>query len=192
VFNLQGSEIIVILLLALVVLGPEKLPDAVRRFMKTYNELRKMGQGFQSELKSALDEPMRELRDTANLIKEQADPTRLFEEASAQQRLEDAVPAGPTAEPDAPEDDTPAEPDAPVDAAIVVDHAPVDDEPVDPTATVEDPSAADPAGDDGPLGDLDPGSVTIGTPPPVPPVRPAGTVTPLHQPERLGDEAESA
>ena len=53
-FNLQGSEIIVILLIALVVLGPEKLPDAVRRFMQTYNELKKMGSGFQSEIKQRL------------------------------------------------------------------------------------------------------------------------------------------
>ena len=55
-FNLQGSEIIIILLLALVVLGPDKLPDAVKRFSQTYSELKKMGSGFQTELKSALDE----------------------------------------------------------------------------------------------------------------------------------------
>ena len=40
-FNLQGSEIVVILLLALVVLGPEKLPDAVRKFTQTYAELKR-------------------------------------------------------------------------------------------------------------------------------------------------------
>ena len=67
-FNLQGSEIIVILLLALVVLGPEKLADAIRKFSQTYGELKKMGNGFQSELKSALDEPMREVRETADLV----------------------------------------------------------------------------------------------------------------------------
>jgi Tat protein translocase TatB subunit len=75
VFNLQGSEIVVILLLALVVLGPEKLPDAIRRFSKTYAELKKMGSGFQSELKNALDEPMREMRETSDLIRRAADPS---------------------------------------------------------------------------------------------------------------------
>jgi sec-independent protein translocase protein TatB len=30
VFNMSGSEIVVILLLALIVLGPEKLPEAIR------------------------------------------------------------------------------------------------------------------------------------------------------------------
>lgn len=83
-FNLQGSEIIVILLLALVVLGPEKLPDAIRRFSRTYAELKKMGSGFQSELKSALDEPMREMRETADLVMNAADPQKLSEEAEAE------------------------------------------------------------------------------------------------------------
>lgn len=88
-FNLQGSEIIVILLLALVVLGPEKLPDAVRKFTQTYAELKKMGSGFQSELKSALDEPMREMRETANMVRDAADPAKVAAEAEAEQRLRD-------------------------------------------------------------------------------------------------------
>jgi sec-independent protein translocase protein TatB len=69
VFNLSGSEVVFILLAALVVLGPEKLPGAIRQFGRIYSELRKMGQGFQSELKEAFDEPMRELRETADLAK---------------------------------------------------------------------------------------------------------------------------
>jgi sec-independent protein translocase protein TatB len=81
VFNLQGSEIIFILLIALVVLGPEKLPGAIRRATRTYAELRKMGDSFQSEFKAVIDEPMRELRDTANLIKDQADPKKVAEAA---------------------------------------------------------------------------------------------------------------
>ena len=72
-FNLSGSEIVVILLLALVVLGPEKLPDALRRAGRTYAELKKMGNSFQEEVKSALDEPMREMRDTADLLRQAAD-----------------------------------------------------------------------------------------------------------------------
>lgn len=71
-FNLSGSEIIFILLLALVVLGPEKLPDAIRKFGKTYGEVKKVSHGFQSELRSALDEPMREMRETADLARKAA------------------------------------------------------------------------------------------------------------------------
>ena len=68
-FNLSGSEMVFLLLLALIILGPEKLPDAVRRFGKGYAEFKKMSSGFQSELKSALDEPMREMRETADAFK---------------------------------------------------------------------------------------------------------------------------
>jgi sec-independent protein translocase protein TatB len=72
VFNFSGSEIIFLLLVALIILGPEKLPDAVRSFGRTYSELKKMTTGFQSELKQALDEPMREMRETADAIKQAA------------------------------------------------------------------------------------------------------------------------
>lgn len=68
-FNIQGSELIFLLLIALVVLGPEKLPDAVRKFGRTYSEFKKVANGFQGELRSALDEPMRELRSTADAVR---------------------------------------------------------------------------------------------------------------------------
>jgi sec-independent protein translocase protein TatB len=70
VFNLSGSEIVVIVLLALIVLGPEKLPEAIRRFGRVYGELKRMSTGFQSEFRNAFDEPMRELRETAQLTKD--------------------------------------------------------------------------------------------------------------------------
>jgi Tat protein translocase TatB subunit len=73
VFNLTGSEIVVILLLALVILGPEKLPDAIRRFGRTYAELKKLGTGFQDEFKAAIDQPMREMRETTDMLRRSAD-----------------------------------------------------------------------------------------------------------------------
>ena len=76
-FNLQGSEIVIVLLLALVVLGPEKLPDAMRKLGEFYAELKKMSSGFQSEFRAAIDEPMREVRDTANVLRDSADLTKL-------------------------------------------------------------------------------------------------------------------
>ncbi len=51
--NLGGAEILVILLVALIVLGPTKLPPAVRQVGKFVGEIRRMGQGFQQELESA-------------------------------------------------------------------------------------------------------------------------------------------
>ncbi len=76
-FNLQGSELVIILLLALVVLGPEKLPDAMRKMGQFYAELRKMSNSFQKEFKAAVDEPMREVRETANILRDSADFRKL-------------------------------------------------------------------------------------------------------------------
>ncbi|MCB0993734.1 MAG: twin-arginine translocase TatA/TatE family subunit [Acidimicrobiales bacterium] len=57
-FNLGGGEILVILLLALIVLGPAKLPEAARKMGQTLNELKKISKGFQDEFQSVLDEPV--------------------------------------------------------------------------------------------------------------------------------------
>jgi len=73
VFNLQGSELIIILLLALVVLGPEKLPEAMRKLGQFYAELKKMSSGFQQEFRNATDEPLREIRETANTLRDSMD-----------------------------------------------------------------------------------------------------------------------
>lgn len=72
-FNFQGSELIIIVLLALVVLGPEKLPDAMRRMGRFYADLKKMSSSFQQEFRAAVDEPMKEVRETANLLRDSAD-----------------------------------------------------------------------------------------------------------------------
>jgi sec-independent protein translocase protein TatB len=72
VFNFSGSEIVFLLLLALIILGPEKLPEAIRKFGSTYAEFKKVTTGFQTELKQALDEPVREMRETAEMLKQAA------------------------------------------------------------------------------------------------------------------------
>lgn len=61
-FNLQGGELIIIALLALVVLGPEKLPEAARWFGRIYAQIRRMGDGFTQEFQSAVKEPLDDLR----------------------------------------------------------------------------------------------------------------------------------
>jgi sec-independent protein translocase protein TatB len=62
VFNLSGSEIVFILLAALVLLGPEKLPETLRKVGRVYAEVRKISNGFQSELRSVIDEPTKDIR----------------------------------------------------------------------------------------------------------------------------------
>ncbi len=54
-FNIGGGEVIVILLIALIVLGPNRLPDAARTIGKTMGELRRLSSSFQNEVRGALD-----------------------------------------------------------------------------------------------------------------------------------------
>lgn len=55
-FNIGGGEFIVIALIALIVLGPQRLPDAARQVGKTVGELRRISSGFQRELRDAFDD----------------------------------------------------------------------------------------------------------------------------------------
>lgn len=54
-FNIGGAEFLVILLVALLVLGPNKLPQAARQVGHFLGEFRRVADGFQQELKSAMD-----------------------------------------------------------------------------------------------------------------------------------------
>ncbi len=55
-FNIGSAELLVILLVALLVLGPTKLPTAVRDAGKWMGELRRLSSGFQSEVRRALED----------------------------------------------------------------------------------------------------------------------------------------
>ena len=151
VFNLQGSEVIIILLLALVVLGPEKLPDAVRKFNQTYGDLKKMGTGFHSELKNAIDEPMREMRETTDRLRDAADPSKVGDRTPAE-----SLPL--TIAPVESGTDTPQDPSSAVGAGNEIVDGPAEND----VAETPDPS--------------DPGSDTIATPgdPPTPVSPPSG------------------
>lgn len=55
--NLGTGELLVIFLVALIVLGPNKLPDAARQAGKMMAELRRLSGGFQDEMRAAMREP---------------------------------------------------------------------------------------------------------------------------------------
>jgi sec-independent protein translocase protein TatB len=55
-FNVGGGELLVIALIALIVLGPQRLPDAARQVGRVMGDLRRISSGFQQELKVAFDE----------------------------------------------------------------------------------------------------------------------------------------
>ena len=56
-FNVTGGELFMILLVALIVLGPERLPSAARRVGKAMGQLRDLSEGFKREVSQALDDP---------------------------------------------------------------------------------------------------------------------------------------
>jgi sec-independent protein translocase protein TatB len=55
--NFGGAEMLVCLFLALIVLGPERLPKVARQAGAVMRQLRQMSSGFQEELRSAIEDP---------------------------------------------------------------------------------------------------------------------------------------
>jgi Tat protein translocase TatB subunit len=55
VFNVGPEKILLILLIALIVLGPRELPEAARKIGNIMGELRRMSAGFQEELRSGME-----------------------------------------------------------------------------------------------------------------------------------------
>ena len=70
--NLGVGEILLIAIVALVVLGPNKLPEAARQAGRAMAELRKISSGFQNEMQSA----MREITPTLPPLPPQAETPR--------------------------------------------------------------------------------------------------------------------
>ncbi|HEY8546388.1 MAG TPA: Sec-independent protein translocase protein TatB [Acidimicrobiales bacterium] len=54
--NIGPGELVAIMALALIVLGPQRLPEAVRTVGRVVGELRRISSGFQEELRNALDD----------------------------------------------------------------------------------------------------------------------------------------
>lgn len=53
-FNVGPGELLVILVVALIVLGPERLPDAARKVGTVVAELRRLSQGLQDQAHQAM------------------------------------------------------------------------------------------------------------------------------------------
>lgn len=58
--NLGGGEILVILLLGLLVLGPQRLPEVGRQVGHLITEIRRVSSGFQEEFRAAVADPLSE------------------------------------------------------------------------------------------------------------------------------------
>ncbi len=64
-FNFSGSEIFFLLILGLVILGPEKLPGVIRKAGKLYGEFKRITTDAQGEFKDVFGDTIGELKDTA-------------------------------------------------------------------------------------------------------------------------------
>lgn len=67
---MSGTEIVFLLVIGLVVLGPEKLPGVIRRVGQVYREVRNISDGFKKAVADVVDEPLREIRGTAETLKD--------------------------------------------------------------------------------------------------------------------------
>ena len=65
--SVGAPEILVILVLALLVLGPERLPQAARTMGRWVAELRKLTGTLQAEMQDVVDEVMRPVNETATV-----------------------------------------------------------------------------------------------------------------------------
>src|SRR5688572_31530092 len=80
---LQGGEIIIILLVALVVLGPQRLPEVARKIGQWSAELRQAARELRSglekevaelrELKQEMSQPLEDLRKDLNEVSKEVD-----------------------------------------------------------------------------------------------------------------------
>lgn len=103
-FNLSGTELVFIAMLGLIVLGPEKLPSAMRRAGKVYREIRNISSNVQREVNKVMEEPIREVR---KLVDE---PVAEFKKTVSDKPIS-AKPAVNNPGPDEPE--SPTKPDVP-------------------------------------------------------------------------------
>ena len=91
-FNVGGGELLLILFVALVVLGPDKLPDAARKLGNIMGEIRRMSAGFQDEVRAAMDTPNRAVQSVKDTVAGTPTATGTTEPAAAVPD-DEAVPA---------------------------------------------------------------------------------------------------
>jgi sec-independent protein translocase protein TatB len=80
VFGLSSEKILILLVLAVFILGPERLPQYARSLAKFIKKLRAMANDAQEQMKSELGEGYEDL-DWKKLDPRQYDPRRIIREA---------------------------------------------------------------------------------------------------------------
>jgi Tat protein translocase TatB subunit len=103
-FNVGGPEVLVILLVALIALGPGQLPEAARKVGKVMNDIRRVSTNFQREITSAFEVEEQKTKEKGRSPGGPTDVSEPIEtfEATETTTPDEATPA------DAPADDAPA------------------------------------------------------------------------------------
>ena len=112
--SLGPAEILVVLVIALLVFGPNKMPDIAKQVGKGFREFRRVQQHLKSELRdvvSEFDSPS-----STATVDQQAVPTLPPKDTPSTDAAPADAPAIPPAEPATPEPGTPA-PGGPADPA---------------------------------------------------------------------------
>ena len=139
--NFGGGEILVILLAALVILGPDRLPEVGRSIGRAIHKARTMTSGVESQVRDVIDDPamqsIRELGEFAARPRQKLAQYALEAEAEARAQAAPVEPPAvdlpaaeaPAAEPPAAEAPTA---EAPTAEPLPVDPAPVTSAPEKP------------------------------------------------------------
>jgi sec-independent protein translocase protein TatB len=93
VFGINGSEFIVLLVVAAVVLGPERLPQYAAQLGRLVRELRRMAQGASQQMREELGPEFDDI-DWRKLDPRQYDPRRIVREALSDNDLDPDDPLG--------------------------------------------------------------------------------------------------
>jgi len=72
---LSGGEIIIILVVALVVFGPQRLPELARAIGKVMHELNRAMQDVKTNIEVESEQPIKETKDEANTLPDKREMT---------------------------------------------------------------------------------------------------------------------
>jgi sec-independent protein translocase protein TatB len=93
VFGINGSEFIVLLVVAAIVLGPERLPQYAAQLARLVRELRRMAQGASAQMREELGPEFDDI-DWKKLDPRQYDPRRIVREALSDSDVDPQDPLG--------------------------------------------------------------------------------------------------
>ncbi|MFG1358157.1 Sec-independent protein translocase protein TatB [Xanthobacter pseudotagetidis] len=154
-FEIGWSELMLIGIVALIVIGPHELPTVLRTVGKTVAKLRRMAGEFQGQFQEALREAdiadmRKEITDITDSARSTLATADMFDPLkSIREEIRSTVEGGTKTE--APRPEEPKAPDAPPAAAAAADPAPAELIPPPPAEPLPAPSFDPPAPEAAPL-----------------------------------------